>query len=378
MDSLRGVVVRNTLPDHVREDLRDIDRLRETWALNRIPRSERGAARRGLARRRSRELDGDGALAELVAATSSEEMSGNPITPTYVTELARRTAEPPKGDPGPAPAPPLGARDAERLAEAATLPTHPVVRAAHTYLTCVEVLRESDPPTGAGGPPTWVLPWLLTSLVLQRADFPPLLSPPSGIGPKGRERFPETVRRFARLVEEALRVELSWTSRGEHRQHVTVPPLAAAVRRRILEHLRSRRDSVLPILRSLDPGTRATVHTGGSAEATAKRPDRGPATRCLLSPDAAHWWSALELTVGTSSLTLYVVVQEVGHSGTGVLAVTVDARLTTPEGVRDALLMERADDVTVMPNDCVADRWPRVRELVDEAVARVMDQLTRG
>lgn len=370
MDALCGGVVQEALPDHVREGLRDVDRLREIWALHRGPRSERESARQELARRRSRELGHGDAPAGLVAATSSEEMSGSPITPTYVTELAQRTSEPQKSDTVHSPSPPLGVGHAERLAEAATLPTHPVVRAAHTYLTCVEVLRESDSPTDTDSP-TWVLPWLLASLVLQRAGFPPLLSPPSGVG---WERFPETVRHFSRLMDEALRVELSWSSRNEDRRYATVPPLAAAVRRRILEHLRSRRDSVLPILRALDPEARTAVHTGGTAEATSK----GPTTRCLLTPDSAHWWSSLELALGTSSVALYVVVQEVGHTSTGVLAVTVDAQLTTSEGVRDALLMDRTDDVTVMPNDCVDDRWPQVHDLVDEALSRAMDQLTRG
>src|SRR5699024_3808493 len=109
------------------------------------------------------------------------------------------------------------------------------------------------------------------------------------------------VGRFARLVHEALRTELSRSPKGEYRQHATIPPLAAALRRRILEHLRSRRDSVLPILRSLAPGAQADVHTGGSVGAPSKDPGQGPAARCLLTPGSAHWWSTLELALGTRS-----------------------------------------------------------------------------
>ena len=373
MDALRGGVVQKTLPDHVREDLRDVDHLRKIWTLHRGPRSEREVARQEQARRRSRELGGGDAQAEMMAAIGSEEMSGRPITATYVTELAQRTTGPPKNDTARPATPPFGAEQAERLAEAAALPEHPVVRATHTYLICVEALSESGSDTDPS-----LLPWLLASLVLQRADFPPLLPPPSKTGRIEQQRFPEAVRRFVRLVHEALRTELSRSPTGEHRQHATIPPLAAALRRRILEHLRSRRDSVLPILRSLDPGAQAGVHTGGSVGTPSKDPGQGPAARCLLTPGSAHWWNTLELALGTSFLPLYVVVQEVGHTDTGVLSVTVDAQLTSPEGVRDALLMDRADDVTVMPNDSVDDRWPQVRELVDEAISRAMDQLTRG
>src|SRR5699024_2243302 len=309
----------------------------------------------------------------MMAAIGSEETSGRPITATYVTELAQRTTGPPKNDTARPPIPPFGAEQAKRLAEAAALPEHPVVRATHTYLTCVEALSENGPDTDPS-----LFPWLLASLVLQRADFPPLLPPPSKTGRVEQQRFPEAVRRFARLVHEALRTELSRSPKGEHQQHATIPPLAAALRRRILEHLRSRRNSVLPILRSLDPGAQAGVHTGGSVGAPSKDPGQGPAARCLLTPGSAHWWNTLELALGTSFLPLYVVVQEVGHTGTGVLSVTVDAQLTSPEGVRDALLMDRADDVTVVPNDSVHARGPQVRELVDEAISRAMAQLTRG
>lgn len=377
MDALCGDVVQEGLPEYVREDLKDVDRLRAIWALHRGPRSERETVRQESARRRARELGGGDALEALMAATGSAEMSGHPITPTYVMELARRIAEPAEGDTVRSPAQALGPEHAERLAEVATLSAHPVVRAAHTYLTCAEALRESQSHADADSP-AWVLSWLLASLVLQRADFPPLLPPSSGAERVVRERLPETVHRFARLVNESLRAELSRASGREDRQHAAVSPLVSAVRRRILDHLRMRRDSVLLILRSLDPRARAAVDMGGSAEAASEDPGQGPTARCLITPDAAHWWSALELALGASSLTLYVVVQEVGHAGTGVLAVTVDAHLTTPEGVRDALLMHGADDVTVMPNDCVDDRWPQVRELVDEAISRAMDQLTRA
>src|SRR5699024_3260205 len=178
------------------------------------------------------------------------------------------------------PIPPFGAEQAKRLAEAAALPEHPVVRATHTYLTCVEALSENGPDTDPS-----LFPWLLASLVLQRADFPPLLPPPSKTGRVEQQRFPEAVRRFARLVHEALRTELSRSPKGEHQQHATIPPLAAALRRRILEHLRSRRNSVLPILRSLDPGAQAGVHTGGSVGRRRRIPGRVPRHGACSPPD---------------------------------------------------------------------------------------------
>jgi hypothetical protein len=60
-----------------------------------------------------------------------------------------------------------------------------------------------------------------------------------------------------------------------------------------------------------------------------------------------------------------------------VLAVTVDGRLTTPDGVRDRPGFSAAEGVTLMPTDCVDDRWPRIRDLVDEGVSLALGELTR-
>ncbi len=78
-----------------------------------------------------------------------------------------------------------------------------------------------------------------------------------------------------------------------------------------------------------------------------------------------------------TTLSLVVVVQEIGRPRTGVLAVTVDGRLTDPDGVRDVPGISGTEAVTLMPADCVDDRWPRIRDLVDEGVSLALGGLTR-
>ncbi|WP_316042254.1 hypothetical protein [Nocardiopsis sp. CNR-923] len=260
------------------------------------------------------------------------------------------------------------------------------------YAGCVEVLRDlgaSDTDGPGAGPsdapaddPPWALPWILASLVLQRADHPPLLPDPRYFPPPSEERdpaarFAELVHHFARLVTSALRDELCWAPARVPPPRAHISPLASVTCRRVQDYVRSRRASLALILQALDPRARTVVRTGGSDAAPEETAAPAPASRTVLTPGAAHWWTALELVVGDASLTLFVVVQEVGCPTTGVLAVTADAWLTTPEGARDALDMSGAESVTVMPSDCVDDRWPQIRELVDEAVSRAMNVLTR-
>lgn len=382
MDTLRSGAALDRLPDLVREDLTDVDRLRVIWAQHRQgqPRDARGAARRELTRRRVQELGGGPALEELVASTSVDGMSGRAVTAAYVSELAERARALPEDDPTRALGRPLDPAHAARLAEAAAAPVHPVVRAAYAFAECSAVL-DGLAPEGPGDDRPWALPWVLASLVLRRADYPPLLpdrlTPPPCPGRGPEERLASLVRHFAKLVTRALREELSWTPETSPPPRSTVSPLAAVTRRRVLDYVRSRREPVALILRALDPGARTLVYSGGSDDPAPGSQAAATAARTVLTPGAAHWWTALELVVGEASLSLCVVVQEIGRPRTGVLAVTTDARLTTPDGVRDALGMSGADSVTVMPSDCVDDRWPQVRDLVDEAVSRAMNELTR-
>ncbi|WP_150252013.1 hypothetical protein [Nocardiopsis deserti] len=380
MDTLRCGADLDRIPALVREDLMDVDRLRAIWAQHRQsqPREARAAARRELTVRRVRALGGGPALEELVVSAAADGASGRQFTAAFVSELAERARNLPEDCPARSPLRPVDSEQALRLARAASVPAHPVVRAAQIYAEGVAVLAELDPERPEGTH-AWALPWLLASLVLRRADFPPLLPDPLAPPWSGRdadERLAGMVRHFARLVTGTLLDELSWTPEHVPEPRSPVSPLAAVTRRRVLDYVRSRRESLAMILRALDPAARTSVYSGGSDDSEPGTASEVVA-RNLLTPGAAHWWTALELTVGGASLSLFVVVQEVGRPRTGVLAVTADARLTTAEGVRDALGMSGTDSVTVMPTDCVDDRWPQVRDLVDEAVSRAMNELTR-
>ncbi|PDP88359.1 hypothetical protein CQJ94_07690 [Glycomyces fuscus] len=380
MDTLRCGADLDRIPALVREDLMDVDRLRAIWAQHRQsqPREARAAARRELTGRRVRALGGGPALEELLVWAAADGTSGHQITAEFVSELAERARNLPEDCPSRSPRRRVDSEQALRLVRAASVPVHPVVRAAQTYAESVAVLAELDP-DHPEGTHTWALPWVLASLVLRRADFPPLLPDPLAPPWSGRdadERLAGVVRHFARLVTGALLGELSWTPEHVPEPRSAASPLAAVTRRRVLDYVRSRRDSLAMILRALDPAARTSVYSGGSDESEPGAASEAVA-RTLLTPGAAHWWTALELAVGEASLSLFVVVQEVGRPRTGVLAVTADARLATVEGVRDALGMSGTDNVTVMPTDCVDDRWPQVRDLVDEAVSRAMSELTR-
>ncbi|WP_017613516.1 hypothetical protein [Nocardiopsis salina] len=375
MDTLRGDATPQTIEGLLRPDLDDLDRLRAVWAEHRGPREERARARRELARRRAFDLGGGPELADLLEATTTEEMSGPALTPDHVAELAARAASltVPTGR-----CPRLDEAGAEGVAHAATAPGHPVVRAVHTYLTCAGALA-GNAPEEAGDGPGWALPWVLASLVLQRADFPPLV-PDAGVpactGPRGSRRVDLCARHLARLVATSLRTELSRLPSRPGPAPASAPPLAAATHRRALDYLRDRRGPLLQVLGSLDDQARADVHAGSAPQAPGEI--GAPPERALLSPGANHWWAGLALTVAEATLVLYVIVQEVGPSSAGVLAVTADARLTIGAEAREAPLMSEVDGVTVMPNDSADERWPLVRDLVDEALSRSMDQITRA
>lgn len=376
MDTLSGDATSQAIEGHLRPELDDLDRLRTVWAEHRGSREERARARRELARSRSYELGGGPALAELLEATASEEMSGRAITSDYVADLAERAASLP--DPGTGRSPRLTEAHTAAVARAASAPDHPVVRAVHTYVTCLEALREAAP-TEAGRDPGWVLPWVLASLVLQRADFPPLIPDPgvpACTEAGGSRRIEPCARHLARLVATSLRGELSRSPSRPSAARVSAPPLAAAIHRRTLDHLRERRGPLLQVLASLDTDARADIHAGSAPQAP--QAVAAPPERALLNPGAGHWWACLSLVVGEAALELYVIVQEVGPTSAGVLAVTVDARPTTGEGLHEGPLMADADGVTVMPNDSADDRRPLIRDLIDEALSRSMEQLTRA
>ncbi|MDE3721028.1 hypothetical protein PWG71_06475 [Nocardiopsis sp. N85] len=377
MDTLRLSADPGRFPDRVREELTDVDRLRRIWAEHRQawPREERETARRDLIRARIREAGVDGALADLLVSATVDGMAGRALTREYAAELAELVHSLP--DPGPfrAPRNPLTLEYAHLVADPAAVPGHPLVRAAVIYIETLAIVTELD----EGREAPRLLPWVTAALVLRRSDFPPLppTHPPAHTGLSPEERLAETVSAMARAVMTALRDELGWTPPGAPPPpRGPVPPLAAVTRRRILDYLRSRREPVGLILRALDPGARVLVRSGGFDDT--EEGDRPSETgRAVLTPGAAHWWSTLELAVGEAVLTLTVVTQEIGRPRTGVLAVIVDGRLTTAEGARDVPGVSIADSVTVMPTDCVDDRWPQIRDLVDEAVSQAMGALTR-
>lgn len=377
MDTLRLSADPARLPDSVRDELTDVDRLRRIWSGHRQaqPRQAREDARRSLLRARIGEAGVGGALADLLAATLEEGMAGRALTPGYAAELAGLVHSLP--DPGPfrSPRAPLEPEHARAVADPAAVPGHPLVRAAHTYTGTLAALTALD----GGRERPRLLPWLAAAVVLRRADLPPLppVHPDPAASADPGDRLSATVSALARAVTAALRDELSWTPPGTPPPpREPVSPLASVTRRRVMEHLRSHRESVGLILRGLDPGARAVVRSGGfDTGAGADGPSE--AGRAVLTPGAAHWWTALELLVDDATLSLVVVVQEIGRPRTGVLAVTVDGRLTTPDGVRDLPGIAAAEGVTVMPTDCVDDRWPRIADLIDEGVSLALGELTR-
>ena len=381
MKTLRFSADLDRAPSLVHQELMDVDRLRDIWAQHRRSQSQevREAAWEELAHRRVREWGAGPALEELMVSLAADGAAGRPITAAFVVQLSERISDLTSDSSSRPRRHPLDSEQALRVARAAAVPVHPVVRAAHTYAECVTVLDEREPPDEAGTH-VWALPWVLAALTLRRADFPPLLpdtlSPPPWVGLGPDERLVELSRHFARMTTGALLEELSWTSEPAAEPHTPASPLATVVRRRVLDYVRSCRESVALILKALDPEARTSVYSGGSDGAE-------PGTMAsevagtLLTPGAAHWWTALELSADRASLRLFVVIQEVGRPNTGVLAVTAHARITTPDGTRDALGMSEADNVAVMPTDGADDRWPQIHGLVDEAVSRAMNTLTR-
>ncbi|MDT0301597.1 hypothetical protein [Streptomonospora wellingtoniae] len=489
MDTRRraGALAPERFPYAVRRRLGDLDRLREVWADNRRygDRTDDPAVDRRRARRRIeglRLLAGqDSAASDAIAAeedaflaAAEDCRSGVRLTPDYFEALAR--GAPDFGPPLPAPEG-VGAL----LAEAASVETHPVIRAAHLFATCTEALATGSAHPAATGGPAGVagdrpappdppahlrpLPWWLASLSLIRSDLPPpaidsrcpLDLPPRSAaggsalpwpvaagetpdvpaaapvpggepgpgrapaaalstesGPEG-DRLTPLVLLLADLETAALRSELSRPPRVPAARRGESGRLAAAVHRRIVDHLRLRCAPLQLVLRELDPACRSVVSssTGGPAfatpsgtegggpsgaqpepspasraddSATATRTAVAPATaergrdsarRALFSPGANEWHASLDVDLADGVLRLTVFVQEVGSSATGVLAVTADGRLNAEDGAMDVLEPGCADCVTLVPTDAADDRWPEVEAFVDDVLSRSIGQLAR-
>ncbi|GAB3457032.1 hypothetical protein GCM10027570_39150 [Streptomonospora sediminis] len=321
--------------DTVRRRLANLDRLREVWTERRCygrsgndPAVDRASARwrvetlRLLAGADNRPAETLAAEEDAFLAMAADCRSGVRLTPEYFEALAH-------GVPDFAPPLPAPSGIGEVLAEAAAVETHPVIRAAHLFLTCSDALESgpagnpgADPvngtPADTDGPPPHLrpLPWWLAALSLMRSDLPPpaidrrcppapeptapapppppgVAAPPgepapSPVGPPSAatvpapraadDRLTAFVLQLADLEAAALRWELSRPTRNPATARKDRGRLAAAVHRRIVEHLRVRCASLRLVLRELDPGSRAVVSssTGGPAFTPPGGEDRVP------------------------------------------------------------------------------------------------------
>ncbi|QBI52736.1 hypothetical protein EKD16_04645 [Streptomonospora litoralis] len=466
----------------MRRRLANLDRLREVWAERRRygysaddPAVDRHSARRRVEALRTLAGQEAGPAAEVDAAEDAfvamaqDCRAGVRLTPQYFESLAHGI---------PDFHPPLHIPEGigTVLADAAAAETHAVIRAANLFLACADALdaaegaaarhgagpeSSAEPGLGPGVEPLSThlrpLPWWVAALSLMRSDLPPPAidrrcpppaSPvvggapsaagtaPGPVGPAqasagpavppprtAEDRLTPLVLLLADLEAAALRWELSRVSRAPVAGRSESGRLAAAVHRRIVEHLRLRCASLRLVLRELDPASRSVVSssTGGSeyadpsdaprpgapqggratalaensavgretAVATAATSGRGAvapsvderrdaaARRALFTPGADEWHAALDIDLADGVLQLLVFVQEVGSASTGVLAVTADGWMTTDDGAVDVLEPGCADCVTLVPTDGADDRWPEVEAFVDDVLARSIGHLTR-
>ncbi|MBB6170119.1 hypothetical protein HNR23_000179 [Nocardiopsis mwathae] len=379
-------------PAPIRRRLADLDRLRDACADHQ--RYTAGGrpqeALRRVLRRHLRELrllaeqeeaapDRLRAEEDILVELAAECRSGESLTPGYLSDLARRA--PDFGLP-----PDLPEQSGKVLAEAATVETHPVIRAAHLFLACEAELWPDVPVPPRPHP----LPWVLASLSLMRSGYPPLPVDrrlrPRMLAVRSRadsyDRLIALIPIFADLAAAALRAELSRTPVSAPTRETTTShgpaPLAGALHRRIQEHLRRRGDSLTQVLRELDPDARVAHSAGDVAEdATARRCDEA-ATRALFERGPGCWWSSMEIAAAEAVLSLLVAVQQVGPPSTGVLAVNADGVLVGEEGRVDVLDLACIDCVTIIPTDCADERWPDVEAFVDDVASRAIDRLTHA
>ncbi|MFC7327530.1 hypothetical protein [Marinactinospora rubrisoli] len=416
MNTPRGLdLALSRFPDNVRRRLAALDRLREIWAEHqtRRPRHRWAEDRRRFFRRHVVELralagllDAKVARAERLSRgwerldvspelrerlsqeeealvrMASECTAGQPLTADYLEALAR---EIPDFDGPPSPTELAGAS----LAEAASVETHPVIRAAHIQLICETALEPAVTAGPAPGPPAHrrPLPWAMASLALMRSNYPPLVMDHRLAGQHERARFQagewerlvELTLLLADLETASLRGELSWSAQQRDQPPVNTAPLATAIQRRVVEHLRHQAASLALVLRELDSAARFAV-SAGVPEGDPVLEERldAAAERALFTRGPGCWWAALDLTVTDGTLRLLIAVQDVGNPATGVLAVTADALLRTAGSQGDALDLACTDCVTLIPTDGADERWPDVAEFVDDAVSQAVHSLTQA
>ncbi|TDQ51948.1 hypothetical protein EV190_10960 [Actinorugispora endophytica] len=307
-----------------------------------------------------------------LVAMAADCRAGRDLTPEYLDTLTRSLT----GVDSTVPA----GRFGDCLAAATAARTHPVIRAALVYLCSENALRE------AGGADAGLrhdpLPWAMASLVLMRANHPPLVadhrplsSPSPGLDPQGR--LVQIVELFVELEIAAMRGELSWAAGGgETGPGGCGEALARAVYRRLLDRLRQRAATLSMVLREIDPATTVRV-TAGDLTDEGRHGDRmDSAAERALFVRGASWWVCLETGSADAELRLLLTLQEVGAPSTGVLAVTADARLETPDGSEDVLDLGCTDCVTLVSTDTADERWPAVAELADEVISRAVGRLT--
>ncbi|PSK97100.1 hypothetical protein CLV63_109103 [Murinocardiopsis flavida] len=409
-------------PADIRGRLVEVDRLREVWAARRRRRTDDERAedqRRGF-RRHIVELraaaglgavpapaarravwsladlgPGDSALRErlraeedALAAMAADCRAGQVLDAAYLTRLA--ASIPDFGAAGP--------RGVGDLAADTAVETHPLIRAAHLHVKCAEVLAAAGPPAdvsdgsgdsgGAGGVPARLrpLPWALGSLALIRSDYAPLImdhrlahrhAAALHLG-DARLRLGAVVRLFTDLQTAALRADVSASAAAHKPVQGGSTALAGAVHRAIGDRLRRAADSTALVLRTLDGSARASVRAGTADDGDTRERSDDAAERALFHRGPGCWWASLELAVSDAALRVLVAVQDVGSAVTGVLAVTADARLTTREGVGDALDLASTECVTLVPTDSAGERWPAIEVFVDDVLARAIERLTKA
>ncbi|GLU49654.1 hypothetical protein Nans01_40050 [Nocardiopsis ansamitocini] len=323
-----------------------------------------------------------------LVALAADCLAGHRFTPEYLQGLARALG----GEDNVPPVEMLGGC----LAEAASVCTHPVVRAAVVYLCCAGALAQQAS-SGAivpeqataefaarGQEGRIALPWALASMALMRANHPPLIADHRTaaafrgalVGAADQDRLVRLTGLFADLEIAALRGELSWAAERPAPE-TGGTALARAVYRRLLTHLRQRASSLSLVLRELDPAARVGVDSGdlGGDEPYRERMDSA-AERALFARGGSSWWVCLNAETEGTTLRLLLTVQDVGGPATGVLAVTADARLESLNESQDVLDLASTDCVTLLSTDSADERWPAVADLTDEVVSRAVSHLT--
>ncbi len=383
------------LPTPVRRTLARVDRLRDVWVeqqcnragVQRVP--GRSAVLRAHAREllmlagqeitapgwRQRALRDENALLHMAATCHTGDQLGTTEEADLPATLADSAATA------------LSKPDRQQLAEATTVATHPIVRAAHVYLTCAALL---DPSTGAAAentPPAHrQLPWAMATRTLLRSTYAPLAMDhriadahtAAAATTNERERLLAFVGIFCDLQTVAMRAELSHAP--NNRPSATSlahdsRPFLSTLHRCVLERARTRSAPFAMVLREIDSTARVDVEAGDTGVA----PERGrcdaAAAQALFRSGPECRWVSLQVVTAEATLRLLLLVQDVGTPATGVLAVTADAWLTTADRSVDVLEQAPSDSVTLLPTDSLDDRRTEVESYVDDVVARAVGRL---